>query len=444
MDLGKIRFFEAVKRSGRADPDGAARAGGGDAGETREMTGRQASVQATVIRTADVTRERSALAVAGAVAVAHGLNDVYAAFLHPLLPRIMDKLGLTIALAAVLATTLSLAASLLQPVMGWFADRGRRRLFVVLGPVMSAVFLSLIGRAPSFGVLVLLLGLGGLGSALFHPPGASIAARVSDGRGSGLRYSLFSFGGSLGYAMGPLIAVGLVTAFGLDGLWVAMLPMLLFAPVLFAVLPRPRPGAVTHSPPPVSAVIRMLRGPLGVAFGISALATFVQRVFLTMEPIAVRAAGGSEATGALALSFYLGGQAGGSIAGGWLADRMDRRALLVVLTVLSLPLHALAIALVPGSVSALAAAALSGFVTMALLPTIVVIAQEILPTGAAVGSGIVMGLAWATGSLGVLLAGALGDVVGARTAALVCTPAVLGATLLALHPALRAHGRPAI
>jgi hypothetical protein len=80
---------------------------------------------------------------------------------------------------------------------------------------------------------------------------------------------------------------------------------------------------------------------------------------------------------------------------------------------------------------------------MSLLPPIVVMAQEIVPSGAAVSSGIVMGLAWAVGSLGVLPAGALGDVVGAQTAALLCTPAVLGATLLALHPSMRAYARPA-
>jgi FSR family fosmidomycin resistance protein-like MFS transporter len=387
-------------------------------------------------------RARSALAVALTVAVAHGLNDAYAAFLHPLLPRIMDKLGLTIGLAAVLATTLSLAASLLQPVMGWLADRGRRRVFVVAGPVMSAVFLSLIGVAPTFAVLVGVLALGGLGSALFHPPGASIAARLGDGKGSGLRYSLFSFGGSLGYAVGPLIAVGLVALVGLEGMWVAMLPMLVLAPILFAVLPS-TDAAAAQPPPAVGTVLRLLRGPLGLVFGISALATFVQRVFLTMEPIAVSVAGGSEAVGALALSFYLGGQAVGSLAGGWLADRANRTVTLVTLTLLSLPAHALALWLAPGSAGALVAAAGAGFVTMSLLPPIVIMAQEIVPSGAAVSSGIVMGLAWAVGSLGVLPAGALGDVVGAQTAALICTPAVLGATLLALHPSMRAYARPA-
>jgi len=385
---------------------------------------------------------RSALAVAVAVAVAHGMNDAYAAFLHPLLPRIMEKLELSIALAAVLATVLSLAASMLQPLMGYLADRGHRRIFVVLGPVLSGVFLSMIGVAPGFGVLVVLLALGGLGSAIFHPPGASMAVRVGEGRGSGLRYSLFSFGGSLGYAAGPMIAVGLVAVFGLEGLWLAMVPVLVAAPILLRILP-PADEQVRGSPPTLRGLVGLLGGPLGLVFGISALATFVQRVFLTMEPIAASAAGVSEAVGALALSVYLAGQAAGSLAGGWLSDRVDRRDLLIGLTLLSLPAHALAIGLPPGSAAALAAAALAGCVTMATLPPIVVIAQEIMPEGAAVGSGIVMGMAWALGSLGVLGAGVLGDAVGARNAALICTPAVLGATLLALHPALRAHRRPA-
>src|SRR5688500_3891484 len=73
-----------------------------------------------------------AIAVPASIAVAHGLNDLYAAFLNPLLPRIMERLGLNIALAATLAMTLSLAASLVQPAMGHFADRYGRRTFIVM------------------------------------------------------------------------------------------------------------------------------------------------------------------------------------------------------------------------------------------------------------------------------------------------------------------------
>ena len=72
---------------------------------------------------------------------------------------------------------------------------------------------------------------------------------------------------------------------------------------------------------------------------------------------------------------------------------------------------------------------------MALLPPIVLMAQELMPAGAALGSGIVMGLAWATGSVAMLGVGVLADAIGAPPAALVAMPAMLiGAGFAAALP----------
>jgi MFS family permease len=161
-----------------------------------------------------------------------------------------------------------------------------------------------------------------------------------------------------------------------------------------------------------------------------------------MEPIVAAEAGASEATGALVLSVYLASQGVGTLTSGWLTDRIDRRVLLVGLSFLAFPAHFLAIWLAPGSPPAILAAMASGFFNMALLPPIVVMAQEMLPEGTAVSSGIAMGLAWALGSVGVLGTGVLGDMIGPRSAALVSFPMILLGCLLALHPALRPFGRP--
>ena len=368
---------------------------------------------------------RAAMTVPIAVAIAHGMNDVYAAFLHPLLPRIMERLDLNVAMAATLAMTLSLAASLIQPTMGLYADRFGRRLFVIGGPILSAVFMSLIGVAPSFIVLALFLALAGIGSAAFHPPGASLSAGPIGGRRNGARYALFSFGGSLGYALGPIIAVTLVARGGLEGLWVAMIPMLLFAPVLALVLPSgasERAVRVQHEP---IAIRTLLRGPLGLVFGVSVIGAFIQRVFLTFQPIMVSRAGGTEAAGATLLSIYLGAQALGSIGGGVLADHMDRRKLLLALTIWSLPAHWLVFALPHDSPLVLPAIAIAGFLNMALLPPIVLLAQELVPKATSLGAGIVMGLAWATGSVMMLAAGFLADQIGVRAASLASVPVML-------------------
>jgi MFS transporter, FSR family, fosmidomycin resistance protein len=384
---------------------------------------------------------RRAARLAGLVALAHGVNDAYTAFLSPLLPRIMERMGLSIALAATLAMTLSLAASLLQPLMGYLSDCYGRRTFVVLGPLLSATFLSLVGVPSSFWILVAFLLLGGLGSASFHPPAASMAARIGEGKGSGLRMSVFSVGGSAGWAAGPLVAVGLVGWLGLDRLWLAMFPGVLLAVFLWRVLPPDRPLATAQLPPSPRTLLRRLPGSLWLLFGISVTGAFAQRVFLTMHPIVVARAGGSEGLGALSLSVYLGAQAAGTLLGGYLSDRMDRGRLLAGLTLAAFPAHLLAVSLSPGAPTALLMAAAAGFLGMAMMPAVVVKAQELLPDEAAVISGIVMGLAWAVGSMGVLGTGALGDWLGPREAAMVSMPVLLLGTLLALHPRLRETDR---
>ncbi|MEM7417378.1 MAG: MFS transporter [Gemmatimonadota bacterium] len=383
---------------------------------------------------------QSALRLALVVAIAHGVNDAYASFVPPLLPRLMGELGLSIASAATLAVAFSVAAALPQPFFGYLSDRYGRRVFAVLGPIVSAIFVSTIGFAPTFAILILFLMLGGIGSAAFHPPGASYAVRIDAGKGGGARYSLFAFGGSIGFAVGPLAAVWLAQSRGLEGMWIAMLPAIALAPLVYWILPSGgSERRDTRRPPPASlpVVLAALRGPLGLVFGISAIMAFVQRAFLTMEPIIVAQAGGSETLGALALTVYLGAQSFGVVAGGLLADRVDRPKLLAHLCFWAVPTHVLAVLVGPEGAIGFGAVAAAGFLGMATLPPIVVIAQEMLPTGTGVGSGIVMGLAWATGAMFVLGTGAAADVIGASLATLASVPVALLAVGLALHPTLR-------
>ena len=378
-----------------------------------------------------------------AVSIAHFINDLYSSFLSPLLPRLMDNLGISIALAASLAMTWSLAGSLAQPAAGYLADRYGRKLFVIGGPLVSGVFLSLIGLAPSVEVLALILIAGGMGSAAFHPPGAAMSGGAVEGKGSGLRMSVFAFGGLLGFAVGPLTVVGLVAVVGLSGMWIAMIPAIAVCGVLFMILPADRPHPDAAPPPSPMEMLRALRGPLGVIFGIGALSGFIQRLFMTLSPIISFQDGISEATGALILSVYMAGQAAGTVVGGVLTDRMDRVLLLAGLTALAIPAHLLTFWLTSGSGLMLLCAAVAGCLNLALMPPVIVLAQEIMPESKAVGSGIVMGLAWATGSVGVIGFGFLADGIGPRPAAIASLPLLAIGTVLAFHPALRLHRKPA-
>jgi FSR family fosmidomycin resistance protein-like MFS transporter len=379
------------------------------------------------------------LGIAIAVSALHSLNDAYTSFLPPLLPRIMGKLDLSITLAAGLMTALALGSSLAQPLMGRLADRRGRRALVVLGPMATGVFLSLMGLAPGFWTLVLLLALGGLGSAAFHPPGASLAARVGQGGRSGMRHAIFSFCGAAGHALGPIAVVWLVSRVGFDGMWIAMLPVLVLGSVLWFVLPPGTSDRIVEPGPTLRDMGRILRGPLGLVFGISCTTAFLNSLFLTFMPIVMSGQGMSEKEGAVVLSLYLAGQAAGTLPGGYLADRVDRPRLLAILTGVAFPLHALAFVLPAGRPLSLVVVVLAGAVNMAVLPPIVITALELSPSFGSTSSGIVMGLAWATAALAVIPAGIAGDLVGPRAAAIGLTPIVLLGTWLALRPKLRRH-----
>ncbi len=128
--------------------------------------------------------------------------------------------------------------------------------------------------------------------------------------------SVFSLGGSLGWAAGPLLAVGLVDRSAWRASGSPCFPGILVSLVLLRVLPAGDGHEWPDGRRQPAAILRLLAGPLGLLMGISVVGAFAQRVFLTMEPIIVARAGGSEAVGAVALSVYLGAQALGTLAGG--------------------------------------------------------------------------------------------------------------------------------
>lgn len=151
------------------------------------------------------------------VAGGHFVHDSFTAFLAPLLPLIQDKLGIGYASAGGLAI-FSQLPSLLTPFIGYLADRISLRYFVILAPAVTATLMGLLGLAPSYLALALLLLAVGMSVAAFHAPAPAMIARVS-GQRLGMGMSIFMASGELGRTVGPVIVVSGVTWWGLDGIW---------------------------------------------------------------------------------------------------------------------------------------------------------------------------------------------------------------------------------
>ncbi len=151
------------------------------------------------------------------VAGGHFMHDTFSAFLAPLLPMLQVKLGTGYALTGGLVIFTQLP-SLLNPFIGYLADRISLRYFVILAPAVTATLMSLIGFAPSYFALALLLLAVGVSVAAFHAPAPAMIARVS-GKRVGTGMSFFMASGELGRTIGPLVAVAGVTWWGLEGIW---------------------------------------------------------------------------------------------------------------------------------------------------------------------------------------------------------------------------------
>ena len=150
----------------------------------------------------------------------HFVHDVYSSFLAPLLPLLIEKLSMSLAQAGLLSAVMQLPA-LMNPFIGILADRVSLRYFVIFAPAMTAIPMSLIGLAPTYGILLLLLFVAGISIAMFHVPAPVIIARMA-GSKTGRGMSFFMTGGELARTIGPVTAVGAVSLLGLEGFWPLM------------------------------------------------------------------------------------------------------------------------------------------------------------------------------------------------------------------------------
>jgi FSR family fosmidomycin resistance protein-like MFS transporter len=360
------------------------------------------------------------------LALGHAVDDFYPSFLAPLLPLFVEKLGLSLALAGGLATLQGFTTSLVQPLFGYLADRVQRPWLAAWGMLASAIFTSLWGLAPNGASLVLLVVLAGLGVALFHPVASGLVGQLAP-RQKGTSMSLFLTGGSVGYGLGPLVAVALASKWGLPAIALTVAPGLLTALLLFRFarqLPSRTIPDDSRSRPPsredrlllrqilpllLLTFVVMLRAGLAITVG-----TFLP-LYLTQQGFPLLLAG-------LAVTIFRVAGAVGGLAGGPLSDRVGRRQLLFLSFAMALPF-------LWGFFRAegwlgLAFLGVAGAVIGSSAPLSVVIAQEAAPDSPSMASGLMIGFAWGVGGLAVTGVGWWGDQVGLPTALSVTVPAM--------------------
>lgn len=366
------------------------------------------------------------------VTAGHFLNDFHMAWLAPLLPLLVPRFNLSLALAGLLGTILTTSSALSQPLFGWMADRQARGLMAAVGPVLTVAAMSLTGVLPSYSTLVVALLVAGLGTAIFHPQGAASAGFHSGTRrATGL--AIFVAGGELAYALGPLYIAAVVQWQGLGWTLPAGLPGILAVVILAAAAWRWPTAQPSRRGSPWEALANQRRM-LFLLWVFVVIRSIISLSFMTFLPLLLRERGLSLVMGGTAVFLFGGIGAAGGFTGGMLAEVIGRRAVLVLSLLLCAPLLALYL-LVPTGWGLLFLP-LAGVLLYTSAPVTVVMAQEGLPQHAGLASSIVMGAAWGVAGLMLTAVGAVADGIGlAQTLLLTLTLAAVALLAIVLLPA---------
>ena len=373
----------------------------------RTATG--ATAGTTTVAPVTVARTATGAAAVAALAAGHAGVDAVTGSIAALLPTLEARFELSGSAIAALLATLSASSMLAQPIIGRLADRMGSRAVAAGGAVLAAGLLSLLGVVGHIALVYALLVVGGLGSAAFHPAAAAAARRVLPERAS-LAVSIFSAGGMVGMALGPMAVLLLIAHAGVGFTPFLMIPGVGLGLLLWRILPAPTrsPSAQVDG----HARARLVRGPVGRIAAAGMFVALASTTFHAGLPMWLTDRhDGDPSTLGLAFGAYEIAAAGGGLLAAWISGRVCP----AWVGGGSLAVAPLALTGVftttPGHPAFYVACAASGLLLNAATPLLMVAAQDRSNGAAAAASGL-MGFAGGAAGIAFIAIGALMDAAG--------------------------------
>ena len=344
------------------------------------------------------------------IACSHLIHDIYGSFLAPLLPLLIDKLGFSYTLAGFL-TVAQRFPSLLNPFLGVIADRISVRYFVIGAPTVTAISMSLLGLAPSYPVLVVLLVIMGISAACYHVPTPVMIKHIA-GRQVGKGMSFYMFAGELARTVGPLVVIGVVSRWGLERTYWLILPGVLASLFLAAKFKHMPVQHTVHAAPSsgLGQTLVDLRTTLLGLTGISIFLGGLKGAMVIFLPAYLTEKGASLVVAGVSLSVLEAGGVIGVLTSGTLSDRWGRKFVLLA-AILAAPALMWIFLRNPGFLT-FPILFLLGFFLLSNGPVMLAIVQESGSERPAYVNGIYMMINFVVGSGMTVLVGALNDRLG--------------------------------
>lgn len=375
-----------------------------------------------------------------AQAIGHFTLDMFASSVAVILTFFSVPLGFTNAQIGLTASVFSFVSSLPQPLFGWVAGRFGSRWLGAGGLLWIMTFMSLavlVGQQGNVPLFVAALLLAGLGSAAFHPQGAMNATNV-DEKQQTTAASIFFFFGAMGVTIGPAMTGILLQHTGTNGYPLLMVLGLPAVWWLATSKPISSQDSQTSEGQAVVGRTRAKHGTVVLAamIGLIVLRSWADAAIMTFLPKFYQDRGWDATSYGLAAAVLALGMAAGIALGGPAADRWGRRLIMSISFIASVPFLIL-LPYAPGAAS-VAVSAVVGILFGLSFSATIVLAQTLLPGNKGTATGLVMGLRFASGALGMVLTGWIADATSLNFALQSLAIVALGAGLCAwVLPATR-------
>ncbi len=344
------------------------------------------------------------------IASAHLVHDTYTSFTPALLPVLIEKLSLSLTMAGSL-TAIQQLPGVLNPFIGYLADKVSLRYFVILAPAVTATLISGIGLAPSYLTVAFIMLLTGVSVAAFHAPAPAMIGRIS-GWQVGKGMSLFMAFGELARTIGPLVAVWAISLWTLNGIYRLAVVGWVTSLILFWRL-RAIPARSEENVSLRQALPAMRRLFVPIIF-FTLFRNFMVECLITYLPVYMSTQGASLWIAGASLSILELAGVGGALFSGTISDRLGRKPILLAASAASVGLMFVFIN-IEGWVLALVLLAL-GFTALSTTPVLMSMVQEHLPDHRAVGNGVYMLVGFALRPIAIMAVGFMGEKLGLQTA----------------------------
>lgn len=361
------------------------------------------------------------------IGFAHLMHDIYSSFVAPLLPLLIEKFSLSYTMAGLLVA-LHRGPALLNPIIGILADRLPVRYIVILSPFVTAITMSLLGIAPVYGVLVILVLIMGFSSAFFHVPTPVLVKQVAGSRvGKGM--SIFMLGGELARSLGPLVILGAVSLWTLEGTW-RLIPFAAATSIfLFIKLKDVRLHKVDvedHEKRTAWETFKRYLPLFTLVIIFTMFIALMKSAVTVYLPTYLTSRGADLWLSGISLSVIQFAGAGGTLLSGTISDSIGRKGTLLIIAIAS-PLLMWLFILAEG-IWVFPILILLGIFLFATNPVMLALIQDLRSDKPAFLNGVYMGISFGISSGIVLLIGLMGDGIGLDLTFKICASvAPLGA-----------------